>query len=131
MPTRPRTGTLPGMEARGIPDIERAAHAYVDARDARMELTEVETRKKGLVLAVMKKHGKKVYKHNTGDEIIEITLGAKDPEETVKVRIKPAEDEPATSTRKRKTVEPETGGDGEAPVGGAHEPETGGDAAGE
>lgn len=57
-----------------------------------MRLGEEEQRRHTKLIAVMKKHGKKVYVHRTGDEVIDIKLVAKDPEEKAKVKIKPADE---------------------------------------
>lgn len=90
VPRKPRQASLPTLEDHGILEIERAAFDYADARDERMRMTEVETKRHTKVLAMMKKHGKKTYRHRTGTEIIEITVTAKDPEERAKVKIAPA-----------------------------------------
>lgn len=91
VPKKPRQKTLFG-EDKGIAEIERAAHDYADARDARMSMGEEEQRRHAKLIAVMKKHGKKTYVHRTGDEVIEIVVSAKDPEDKAKVRIKPADE---------------------------------------
>jgi len=92
VPTRARQKALPGLEDRGIAEIEKAAHAYVDARDARMSMGEEEGRRHTKLVATMKKHGKKSYVHRDGGDMIEVHLTVKDPEEKAKVRIKPADD---------------------------------------
>lgn len=87
------------MENHGIAEIEKAAHAYVDARDARMSMGEEEQRRHTKLLALMKKHGKKTYLHRDGGEVIDIKVTVKDPEEKAKVKIKPADEytgEPTT-----------------------------------
>lgn len=93
VPRKARQKTLPGFESIGIKAIENAAHSYVDARDERMRLTEVEAKRHALLLAVMKKHNKKHYRHRNGEEIIEIDITAKDPEERAKVKVRPATSE--------------------------------------
>jgi hypothetical protein len=98
VPKKPRQKALPGLEDRGIAEIERAAHAYVDARDARMSMGEEEQRRHTKLVAVMHKHQKKTYVHRDGGEVIDIRLTVKDPEEKAKVRIKSADEyeEPKT-----------------------------------
>lgn len=95
------------MEDHGIAEIEKAAHSYVDARDERMKLTEEEARRHTKVVAVMKKHGKKTYKHRNGEEIVEIKMTVKDPEERAKVKIRPVTDDDLNAT----SSEPEPTGD--------------------
>lgn len=80
------------MEDHGIAEIERAAHSYVEARDARMAMGEEETRRHTKLVAVMKKHGKKTYVHRDGGEIIDVRMTVKDPEEKAKVKIKPVDE---------------------------------------
>jgi hypothetical protein len=92
---RLRTGTLPGLEDRAIAAIENAAYDYAERRDSRMAATLEETKYHGKLLDVMRKHGKKTYKHSTGEEIIEVNVTVKDPEEKAKVRIREVGDEDA------------------------------------
>lgn len=92
VPKKARQKALPGMESRGIAAIERAAHAYVDARDQRMAVGEEEQRRHAKLIAVMKSHGKTTYLHRDGDEMIDIKISAKDPEEKAKVKIKPVDE---------------------------------------
>lgn len=110
VPRKPRQKSLPGMEDRGIAEIERAAHAYVEARDARMQMGEEETRRHTKLVAVMKKHGKKNYIHRDGGEIIDVRMTVKDPEEKAKVKIKPVDEYKADAT----TEEPAATGDQDA-----------------
>jgi len=78
---RGKTKRLPGMEDAVIDELEDAAREYANVRDERMELTKSETAEKEKLLGLMKKHDKKIYRH----EDIEIKVV---PEgETVKVRI--------------------------------------------
>jgi len=78
---RGKTKRLPGMEDAVIDELEDAAREYANVRDERMELTKSETVEKEKLLGLMKKHDKKIYRH----EDIEIKVV---PEgETVKVRI--------------------------------------------
>ena len=96
------------MDDRGIVEIERAAHDYVDARDARMRMGEEEQRRSTKLIAVMKKHGKRKYLHRDGDEVIDIQLVAKDPEDKAKVRIKPADDYKPAAAPEPDAVDTET-----------------------
>lgn len=77
---KPRAQTLGGMEDNAIPEIETAAHEYVEARDERMELTTAEVAAKGKLLRAMKKHKKERYERD--EIIVEVVI----EEETVKVR---------------------------------------------
>lgn len=84
----PRAADLPGMEDRGIKELDDAGAEYADIRDQRIQLNATEANLKAAVLKLMKQHKKVVYQH--GD--ITITLVAE--EETVKVRVKkPAADD--------------------------------------
>lgn len=69
---------LPAIEGEGvapkrIKPIEVAADAYVDARDARMKLTEKEVEKRGKLIDLMKEHG--LTKYRFGDEEVELKPG--------------------------------------------------------
>lgn len=104
------------MESHGIAEIEKAAHAYVDARDARMRMGEEEQRRHTKLIAVMKKHGKKTYVHRDGGEVIDVKLTVKDPEEKAKVKIKPADEytgstEPDATSGEEVDLEVEGGGE--------------------
>lgn len=87
MAKRPKQKTLPTMEDSVIQPIESAAHAYVEARDERMDASEIESKRKQALLGLMKKHNKTHYKRN-GLEI-DVIVEA----ETVKVRQKKAKPE--------------------------------------
>lgn len=78
---RPRQGSLPGMEQRGIPELESAAENYVNVRDRRMRLTEEEVEAKSQVLFLMHKHERQNYRHD--DFLIMVIPG----EENVKVKV--------------------------------------------
>ena len=81
-PPKKRQPKLPGMEDTHIQDLDDAAVSYVNARDERMKLTEVEVERRDEVQTLMHKHGKKTYRC----EGVEIVL---QPEgEKVKVRVK-------------------------------------------
>lgn len=83
---RPKAQDLPGMEDRAIKPLEDAAQDYARIRDERIELNASEANLKASVRALMKKHGKTVYRHGG----VTITLIAE--EETVKVRVRKAGD---------------------------------------
>ena len=61
--------SLPGMENRGILELEEAAEAYMDNRDKRQRLLKDEVALKGNLRFLMQKHDKLVYRHD-GVEII-------------------------------------------------------------
>ena len=58
---KPKQASLAGMENRKIPDLHKAAEAYVAARDRRMELTKAEVATKARVIEKMKEHKKETY----------------------------------------------------------------------
>lgn len=60
----PRQQDIPGLEDRAIQELQDAALSYAEARDERMELSKQEADCKSRVLAIMKKHGKTVYRHD-------------------------------------------------------------------
>lgn len=98
------------MEDRGIAEIERAAHAYVDARDARMSMSTEEQNRHTKMVATMRKHGKMKYLHRNGDEMIEVELKPKDATTKAKVRIVPFDE---YGKKSKETGEPVIGGDAE------------------
>lgn len=63
-PARKNQGRLPGTEDPVIEAIEGAAEAYVEVRDKRMALTELEVKANEVLVEIMKKHGRKVYKYD-------------------------------------------------------------------
>jgi len=79
---KPRQARLPQMEDPQIEDLESSAEDYADIRDQRMELTKEETRLKGELLGLMKKHGRTSYVHDGYD--IKVIVES----EKLKVRIK-------------------------------------------
>lgn len=83
---KPKDQILPSMEDMAIPEIETLGHRYAEQRDARMEMLKDELGTKELLMGVMKKHGKDLYKR--GD--LEVRLVQS--EETVKVKIKSGRD---------------------------------------
>ena len=82
-----RQKELPGMEDKHLEDLEENALAYAGVRDKRMALTRKEHDLKDILLTLMKRHEKQVYRV----EEMEIKIVAKD--ETVKVKILSDEDE--------------------------------------
>jgi hypothetical protein len=53
---------IPGTEQRAIKEIDAAAERYVEARDARMELTEKEVELRDRLVDLMRKHKLEVYR---------------------------------------------------------------------
>ena len=72
-PRRPRQTSIPGTEGPRILELDRAAEAYVDVRNERMELTEREVAARSGLGATMRKHGQTVYRVD-GDEPLIVTL---------------------------------------------------------
>lgn len=103
----------------GSKKIDDAAYEYVEARDARMAATTVESQKASKLIAIVKRErpGQKAYKHRVGTETIEVKLTVKDPTEKVKVKIAPTDDEQPLGTEE--ADEPDTVGamDAEEPAG--------------
>lgn len=79
---------IPGTERQTIKEIDDAAEAYVDARDARMKKTEKEHEAKDALIAAMKAHNTLVYRDESVDPPLVVTLVDKS---TVKVTEAPAE----------------------------------------
>lgn len=77
---QPRQRSLPGTQSPKNISIEKAAHEYVEARDERMALSEVEVTRKTKLLDVMKRANLTKYRRNgmTIDIVVE--------KEKVKVR---------------------------------------------
>lgn len=82
----PKQTDLPGMENRHLEDLEEAARNYAGVRDRRMALTRQETDLKDVLLTLMKRHAKVIYRVAE----MEIKIVAKD--ETVKVKMLEDED---------------------------------------
>src|ERR1700675_4270806 len=80
-PVRAEQTDLPGMEYRGIPELENAARRYVAIRDKRMALNDAEVKMQDLLMGLLKKHDKREYKRDG------IKIWIKTEEEKVKVRI--------------------------------------------
>ena len=73
----------PDMAPAEIPEIDKAADAYVDARDARMNALTEEMDRKAILKGIMVKHGQKEYEYD--GKIVTL-----DGEPDVKVRKKKA-----------------------------------------
>lgn len=73
---------FPTMDDAKIKEIETAALAYAEGRDARMAATEEEVRLKGQIIDAMHKHDKKEYRR--GNIYIKLLI----EKEKVKVKIK-------------------------------------------
>lgn len=83
-PPAPKVRQMRLVEDKVCEEIENAAQAYVEQRDARMELTEKESAAATQLCTVMRKHGKESYTHGR----FEITLSTID-----KIKVKtPKED---------------------------------------
>lgn len=80
---KPKQTEIPGAIKR-IPEIERQAEVYVEARDARMECTEEEVKQKEKLHDLMRKHDLRVYRLDE-DRVVEIVVEA----ESIKVRKAP------------------------------------------
>jgi hypothetical protein len=89
-PRRPRQLTVPGTDAPKHRDVETAADTYVDVRDSRMALTKQETEASGQLLAAMKAHGLSVYRLETGEGNLLVTVTAEEKVSVRKEREKPA-----------------------------------------
>jgi hypothetical protein len=81
MPRKPKQTELPGVERTRVPEIEKAATLYAEARDERMGATEVEVKRKSTLLSALKRHRLTNYRLDDG-RVAEIVPS----EETVKVR---------------------------------------------
>lgn len=60
---------IPGTEAPKIPEIEKAAAKYVNARDARMELTTKEVTAKANLITVCQENIEQMPKNEKGERI--------------------------------------------------------------
>lgn len=84
---RQKNNPLPGLEQKKIAEITKAAEAYVEVRDPRMDLTRKEHDKKGELIQLMKKHGLTSYRDDDlsielipGKDTLKVKVGA-EPEE--------------------------------------------------
>lgn len=84
---KPRSQPLPGMEDARIRELDDIAASYAEIRDQRIALNKDEAELKASAIALMRKHGKTIYRHD-GIEI-RIIPG----EEDVKVKVKPPKEE--------------------------------------
>lgn len=69
-----KTGALPGMERKGIKEIEDLADEYVGFRDARMEQLKKEVPAKAALIAAMKKYKQEVYEFEEDGKTVTVTL---------------------------------------------------------
>jgi len=60
---RPKQEDLPGMENRGIKELDALCREYVDVRDERQDLTRREVELQADLLNALKKHKLKTYDH--------------------------------------------------------------------
>lgn len=85
---QPKQDHLPGQEPQAkIAAVHDAIEKYVEVRDQRMQLTELEVQKRTLLGAIMKKNG--LTKYAVDGHIAEI-----ESEEKIKAKLKTDEDEP-------------------------------------
>lgn len=82
-----------GMSRKAIPELDKAAESYREARDIRMEHTKVEKTAKVNLLNVAKKYGVKVYVYESedGDEL-EVEYIEKTDEDVKVKKVKPESD---------------------------------------
>ena len=91
--SRPRSQHLPGLEPVVIPELDRAATAYVETRNARMKLTEQEVSERDALIATMRKHRQTVYRVEDGGDPLLVTLT-----ESAKVQVRrPTDERPAAA----------------------------------
>jgi hypothetical protein len=88
-PKKIKQTVLKEMEPTRNSAIDKAAEAYVEARDERMELTKQETATKAVLMAAMKEAGESIYETEDG-LVVEITH--KDVED-VKVKRRGADED--------------------------------------
>lgn len=72
-----RQGELPGIEREQIKEVKDAAIAYEEARDARMKKSESEKEQKDALIEVMRRNKLTVYRDDSVDPPIVITLADK------------------------------------------------------
>ncbi len=84
-----RQMSIPGAETKSIKEVDDAAEAYLEARNARQKKTDREVEAKEALITVMKKHELTVYTDNDASPPLIVTLSpGKD-----KVRVTEAEDD--------------------------------------
>ncbi len=79
---RARQSSIPGTERKVHKDVRAAAEQYVEARDERMECTEIEVDKKAALIKAMRKHDLTEYVDEDAELIVTLTEG----EAKIKVR---------------------------------------------
>lgn len=84
---RPKTPHLPGLEPVVIPELDRAAEAYIETRNSRMKLTEQEVQEREALVAMMRKHRQAVYRVEDGGDPLIVTLT-----EAAKVQVRRAKE---------------------------------------
>lgn len=85
---RPKQTFIPGTEPKTIPAIHRAIEEYVEARDKRMDLLEVEVERKGHLLNLMKEE--KISDYSVDGHEAHVSI-----DESIKARIRTADEEQA------------------------------------
>jgi hypothetical protein len=83
---------IEGTEETRVKEIDDAAEAYVEARDARMAKTEREVEAKEALIGVMKKHSRDVYRDDDATPPLIVTLVP--GKDAVKVSEQKDEEEP-------------------------------------
>ena len=91
---RPRQLTVPGTDAPKYPDVDEAADQYVEVRDSRMALTKRETAAQATLLATMQGRGLTVYRLETEDGNLLVTV-----EDERKVHVRKEREKHATRAR--------------------------------
>ena len=87
-PKKARQKRLPGMADAKLEALHNAALSYAEIRDQRQALTKQEVDLKGSLLTLMHKHKKDHYEYNG------VTVDLVAEQETVKVRVKKAKQDP-------------------------------------
>lgn len=72
---RAKQKPIPGTERKVHKDITKAAETYVEVRDERMELTEVEVDRKAKLVKVMLKHDESEYIDEDAELKVTLTEG--------------------------------------------------------
>lgn len=86
----PRQGQVPGTEREYHPEITQAAEDFVEVRDERKELAEVEAEKNETLVQVMRRHGLTEYVDEEAG--LYVTIPPKEPKAKVaKLKTKEAE----------------------------------------
>ena len=69
-----KQATIPGTNQKAIPEIDRAAEAYVEIRDKRMKLTTKEVEAQATLVAAMQKHTLTAYRCTSTDDPLDVTM---------------------------------------------------------